>query len=186
MRLDSCPLCTYEPYLMCRRTLRVASRPRAISPYHHMDMQCGLSVSRLLWWPQLTLKLLVNKSGLKLRLALAGKYQLTVIGLWGITAVGTRIVTFSTIQFQPKMHHLHTLELVLALSRLPSLDGKKNWQVEPVKFKMARSPCLCWDGLYSLLVNYFLWRGKLTQIYISKHYELSHFPCPPVKRELKE
>lgn len=51
-------------------------------------------------WPQrikatlLTLKLLVNKSGLKLRLALAGKYQLTALGLWEITVVGTRIGDF--------------------------------------------------------------------------------------------
>lgn len=47
----------------------------------------------------------------------------------------------------------------------------------------CHSPCLSSDGLYSLLVNYFLWRGKLTQISISKRYELSHFPCPPVQRK---
>lgn len=37
-------------------------------------------------------------------------------------------------------------------------------------------------GLYSLLVNYSLWRRKLTQISISKRYELSHFLCPSVER----
>lgn len=51
---------------------------------------------------------------------------------------------------------------------------------------MAALLCLHLAGLYSLLVNYSLWRGKLTQISISKHYELSHFPCPPVKRGWKE
>lgn len=94
MRLGFCPLCTYEPYLMCGGAPRVAPRPLAVSPYHHMDKQCGLSVSRLLWWPQLTRKLLVNKSGAKLRLALAAKYQLTAIGLWEIAAVGTRFSDF--------------------------------------------------------------------------------------------
>lgn len=43
-------------------------------------------------------------------------------------------------------------------------------------------PCLYLAGLYSLLVNYSLWRGKLTQISISKRYELSHFPCPPPEK----
>lgn len=58
--------------------------------------------------------------------------------------------------------------------------GKKKYrQVAPVMC----SSCSHSAGLYSLLVNYSLWRGKLTQFSISKHYELSHFPCPPVKRK---
>lgn len=51
------------------------------------------------------------------------------------------------------------------------------------KFLKCLLSCLRLAGLYSLLVNYSLWRGKLTQISISKRYESSHFPCtPPEKR----
>lgn len=45
--------------------------------------------------------------------------------------------------------------------------------------------CLRFAGLYSLLVNYSLWRGKLTQISISKRYESSHFPCPPPEKRVE-
>lgn len=58
-----------------------------------------------------------------------------------------------------------------------------------LKFKMSVFLFLQLAGLYSMLVNYSLWRGKLTQISTSKHYELSHFPLPSrsgEKREWKE
>lgn len=89
-RRDFCPLCAYKSYFLPRKDVGYAKAPWLFHLIVMWTRQCGPSVLKLLAWPQLTLKLLFKKSGMKLHPLLAGQYQLTAMGLWAITAVDTR------------------------------------------------------------------------------------------------